>query len=120
MLRKNSPHSTVCFLSGAGADQTEKSKVSFARYKGMAENDLVSKGFNQLYIFRPGYIYPVIKRKEPNFSYSLFRFLYPLIKLLGKRYSIKSTELAKAMFNIGINGSQGSILENPAIIDSIE
>src|SRR5690606_21721791 len=31
-LEKNSPKATICLLSGAGADRTEKSKTSFARY----------------------------------------------------------------------------------------
>ena len=37
-LKTNSPTSTLCLLSCAGADRTEKSRVSFAKYKGMAEN----------------------------------------------------------------------------------
>ncbi len=36
-LKERSSHARLCFLSGAGADRTEKSKTSFARYKGMAE-----------------------------------------------------------------------------------
>lgn len=116
-LKNQSPEAGVCFLSGAGADLSEKSNVSFARYKGMAENYLIEKKFNSLYLFRPGYIYPVEPRQEPNFSYRLFRWLYPLVKVLGRRYSIKSTELGEAMFVAGIRGAEKMVLENNDILD---
>ncbi len=54
VLKQNSPDVNFCLLSGAGADQTEKSKTSFARYKGMAENYLMSQNFGNLHLFRPG------------------------------------------------------------------
>ncbi|MDR2145486.1 MAG: hypothetical protein LBE91_03375 [Tannerella sp.] len=117
-LEKNSPMATICLLSGAGADMTEKSKTSFARYKGMAENKI--KNMNLRFCsFRPGYIYPVEPREEPNFSYKMMRSLYPVILVLGKKYSIKSTELANAMFNVGINGADKQILENKDILSYI-
>ena len=79
-VKKNSTNATLCLLSGQGADPKEKSRVAFARYKGIAENYLKSLDFKALYIFRPGYIYPVEKRTEPNFTYRLSRRLYPLMK----------------------------------------
>src|SRR5688572_24082386 len=39
-LERYSPEATICLLSGAGADRTEKSRTAFARYKGMAENPI--------------------------------------------------------------------------------
>ncbi len=116
MLKDNSPNATLCLLSGAGADQTGKSKIAFARYKGIAESKINKLGLD-FYTFRPGYIYPVTPRKEPNFGYKVMRFIYPLIKLLGKKYSIKSTELAKTMFQVGLNGFSKKILENSDILD---
>ncbi len=118
-LNNNSPNANLCLLSGAGADRTEKSKTAFARYKGMAENRISKLGL-KFYTFRPGYIYPVMPRKEPNIMYSISRALYPLIKLLGKNASIKSTELALAMFKIGMEGAAKEILENKDILDVLE
>ncbi|HEX5169174.1 MAG TPA: hypothetical protein VFW11_08355, partial [Cyclobacteriaceae bacterium] len=118
-VKENSPNATLCFLSGEGADRSEKSRLSFARYKGMAENYLISKSFRQLYIFRPGYIYPVEKRKEPNFGYKLYRALYPLIALFGSGFSIKSTELGEAMFKTGLHGTGKSTLENADILNLV-
>jgi len=114
-LKKNSPLANLCLLSGAGADRTEKRRSVFGRYKGMAENQIDAMDL-AFYTFRPGYIYPVTPRKEPNVIYTLTRLLYPLIKLLGEKASIKSTELASAMFNVGINGADKQILENKDIL----
>mgnify|MGYP003433832515 FL=1 len=43
VIKEQSPHANFCFLSGAGADLNEKSRLSFAKYKGMAENYLIQK-----------------------------------------------------------------------------
>lgn len=115
-LKSNNPESTYLLLSGAGADRTEKSRMMFAKDKGAAENGLDAMGFKAFYSFRPSYIYPVEKREEPNFSYRLIRSLYPLIKMTGENNSIKSTELAQAMFITGLKGAPKSILENKDIL----
>lgn len=52
-----------------------------------------------------------------DWSGCVSRSLYPIIKLLGKNASIKSTELAKAMFTFGLNGAEKQILENKDILD---
>lgn len=108
----HSPASKFILLSGAGADRTEKSKVMFAKDKGIAENKLFEIYGNHFHSLRPGYIYPVIKRNEPNFSYAFFRLMYPIIILLGKKISITSLELAKAMFAIGMNKQEQTVFEN--------
>ncbi|KAJ6245005.1 oxidoreductase htatip2 [Anaeramoeba flamelloides] len=58
-LKEHSPGCTFCFLSGQGVDRKEKSWVAFSKYKGIAENALIKLNFEQLYIARPAYIYPV-------------------------------------------------------------
>jgi uncharacterized protein YbjT (DUF2867 family) len=113
-LKRESPKATLCLLSGMGADRTEKSRTPFAKYKGMAENQISELNL-KFYAFRPGYIYPVEQRKEPNIGYQFFRFIYPITKYLGKGASIKSSELALAMFKVGLNGAETEILENREI-----
>ena len=117
-LKAKSPNANFCLLSGAGADRSEKSRTSFARYKGMAENQISALGLN-FYTFRPGYIYPVTARKEPNIMYRIMRMLYPLIRLGGSNSSIKSTELASALFNVGLNGAKKEVLENRDILEYV-
>ena len=116
MLESKSPNATYCLLSGAGADTTEKSRTSFARYKGMAENQIAKLDLT-FYSFRPGYIYPDEPRKEPNIGYTIMKYLYPLIKFLGNKYSIRSTALANAIFNVGIYGANQPVLENHEILE---
>ncbi len=41
VLRGSSPGAAFSFLSGSGADQTGRSRMPFARYKGEAENALL-------------------------------------------------------------------------------
>ncbi|MEZ4972679.1 MAG: NAD(P)H-binding protein [Cyclobacteriaceae bacterium] len=117
VIKKASPNVTICFLSGDGADQTEKSKMSFARYKGMAENYLIQMEFKHLHLFRPGYIYPVEKRTEPNLMYQTMRFLYPMLKGILAKTSITSEELGKSMFKSGLDHDAPQVLENIQIKD---
>lgn len=111
-IHEKSPNATFCLLSGQGADRTEKSTMQFARDKGAIENALSGLHFKAFYSFRPGYIYPTKKRKEPNFFYTLSRFLYPILKLMGNNLSITDIQLAKTIFYIGLNGYSKEILEN--------
>lgn len=114
-VKKNSPKVKFCFLSGAGADTEGKSRMSFAKYKGMAENHLMKQDFSQLSIFRPAYIYPVKKREEPNITYRISRALYPILKRVYSSGVITSEELANAIFYAGMNTVSKTTLENQEI-----
>lgn len=116
ILVRKSPQLRFCLLSGAGADRREKSRMLFANDKGAIENRLSRMGFGAFHAFRPGYIYPVTPREEPNLSYRLMRRFYPVVELFGKGASIRSTELADAMFTIGLKGHTKEIHENRDIL----
>ena len=118
VLRASSPGSAFSFLSGSGADPTGKSRMSFARYKGEAENVLLAAGFPHVYIFRPAYIYPVEPRKEPNFSYRLMRAVYPAFRVLTPNLVIRADDLGRAMVSVVVNETQprgGPVFENREI-----
>lgn len=100
VLRASSPESVFAFLSGHGADPTGRSRMAFARYKGAAEKALLAAGFPCVYIFRPGYIYPVQPRKEPTFGYRLLRALYPAFRMVFPDLVIRSDDLARAMVDV--------------------
>ncbi len=119
ILHQHSPQAVFCFLSGQGADPVEKSKVSFARYKGMAENALLAQGFRRVHIYRPGYIYPVKPREEPNLLYRLIRPLYPAISKLYSNIGLDSVALAESMLKGALQAGQGQILENRDILNSL-
>ena len=113
------PKGSFSLLSGQGADRSEKSRMMFAEDKGAAENLLSTMYAGTFYTFRPGYIYPVEKREEPNFSYKLSRSLYPLLKHLGPKFSITSHQLAEGIFTSVVRTPEGEILENQEILNYI-
>jgi uncharacterized protein YbjT (DUF2867 family) len=115
VFRSSSPNAAFSFLSGSGADQTGRSQMAFARYKGEAEKALLAAGFPRVYIFRPAYIYPVEPRKEPNFNYRLMRAIYPVFRVLFPNQVIRADELARAMVDVAIRGRGergGQVFEN--------
>jgi nucleoside-diphosphate-sugar epimerase len=114
-LHSYSPKATFCFLSGAGADSKEKSSILFAREKGVAENLLLNLHFGETYIFRPGYIYPISPRKEPNFTYKMMRYLYQPVSFLYPNIGLTSLQLAQKMFQVGLKGAENIIFENKDI-----
>jgi uncharacterized protein YbjT (DUF2867 family) len=119
----SSPGAAFSFLSGSGADPTGRSRMPFARYKGEAEKALLAAGFPRVYIFRPAYIYPVEPRKEPNFSYRLLRGIYPAFRLLLPNQVIRADDLAHAMVDVAVHGTEergGSVFENPDIRTMVE
>ncbi len=103
---------TFCFLSGQGADQSEKSRILFARQKGIAENHLLALRFHKTHIFRPGYIYPDSPRKEPNFGYMVLRVLYKPLSRVFPNIGVTSGKLAGKMVDVGLNGGDKVIYEH--------
>ena len=115
VLRGGSPDAAFAFLSGSGADPTGRSRMSFARYKGEAENALLARDFAGVYIFRPAYIYPVRPRREPNFGYRLLRASYPVFRVLFPSQVIRADDLARAMVDVAARRTaerRGLIFEN--------
>jgi uncharacterized protein YbjT (DUF2867 family) len=114
-LHARSREAAFCFLSGQGADQTERSRIAFARHKGAAEKALLELDFPRAHIFRPGYIYPVTPRREPNVTYRIMRALYPIVRRVYPNVGIASDELARAMLHAGLHGTgahEDPVLEN--------
>jgi uncharacterized protein YbjT (DUF2867 family) len=118
VLHVSSPDAAFSFLSGTGADQTGRSRVPFARYKGQAEKALLAMGFPHVYLYRPAYIYPVQPRNEPNFSYRLLRGIYPVFRLLFPNQVIRADDLARVMVDVAVYGTgehRGPVFENGEI-----
>lgn len=114
-LHRHSPGASVCLLSGAGADQSERSRMAFARYKGAAEKALLGAGFARVHLFRPGYIYPTTPRREPSLTYRVMRALYPALRLVLPNLGIPSEDLARAMVHAGLHGTgshEAPVLDN--------
>ena len=116
VLHLSSPDSAFSFLSGSGADQSGRSRMAFARYKGEAETALLRTGFSHVYIFRPAYIYPVEPRKEPNLGYRVLRAVYPVLRTLFPSQVIPADDLARAMVDVVLSQNErGPVFENSEI-----
>jgi hypothetical protein len=110
VMERLNPGMTFCFLTGLGTDETQKSRMMWARIKGKAETDLAA--FNiKLYNFRPGFIHPVKGHKS---STILGVILYPFIKNLAKM-CVEADEFGLAMINATLYGFEKRTLENADI-----
>jgi len=108
MLAAN-PGITFLFLSGQGADSTEKSRVRFAKVKGQTENSLRAMNFRKLIIFRPGGINPVSKSKNASLN-KKFEFLFiQLMKVIVPWAVVNTDVLAKAMLK-SIKQDNGQVI----------
>lgn len=121
-MQRHAPDARFALLSGQGADRTESSRIQFAADKGAAENALAQMGLGGFMTFRPGYIFPSVPRKEPNWGYVVSRWLYPLIRRHPK-LSIPSRTLGKVMLEVALGPATQEVWENedmrrhPAAVD---
>lgn len=105
------PSIQFLFVSGEGADTTEKSKTLFARVKGKTENELMRMDFQKLIIARPGAIRPVHKNKNAPFAYKLLLPLFPVVQFFAPGVIISSVDLALALiFLLKKDGAQKQLV----------
>ncbi|HEY3389233.1 MAG TPA: hypothetical protein VGK38_06645, partial [Prolixibacteraceae bacterium] len=114
MLSVN-PEISFVFLSGQGADSSEKSRILFARVKGQTENALKLLPFKHLYILRPAGIVPVFQNgnllvpKKSKFS------ILKLMAMVLPQMTISTVVLAQAMLILIKSGEPFMLLENKNI-----
>ena len=100
------------FVSGDGADRTEKSKTLFRRLKGKAENMLLQSGLKETFIARPDAVNPKYKNKKAPLAYKLVYPFFPLVEKLAPDKIIWSDVLARALLLIAKNGYEKNTIEN--------
>ncbi len=116
VLSRLNPDMVFCFISGAGTDDKEKSRMRWARVKGKAENSLKSFPFKGLYLMRPAYIQHR-KGVRPSYAfYKIFAPVYPALRLLFPRMVTNTEEVGRAMINAVLVGADKQTLENSDII----
>ncbi|MCZ3365189.1 MULTISPECIES: NAD(P)H-binding protein [Methanobacterium] len=114
MLAAN-PAVTFVFLSGQGADSSEKSRILFARIKGKTENALKELNFKELYIARPGGIIPTYPQTNESI---LKKITLGFIKISGKLVPstvITSKQLAQALLYVAEKGIDVITLDNKSL-----
>jgi len=115
------PKMTFNYVSGVGTDSTEKGRTMWARVKGKTENDLLSLGFKQAFMFRPGMIIPLrgikSRTKIYQFMYDYFMWLVKLMKFFSPNSVITTTQLGLAMINSVLKSYPENILHPKDILE---
>jgi uncharacterized protein YbjT (DUF2867 family) len=110
------PNSAFVYISGAGADSTEKGSQMWARVKGKTENALLALGFRSLYLLRPGLIQPVrgVRSKTGWYQafYTVMRPFSGLIVRLAPSLATTTSILGKGMLRVAKKGYPKQILES--------
>ena len=114
-LASVNPGCIFCYISGAGADSTEKGRTMWARVKGKTENALLKLPFRAAYMFRPAYIQPLkgvrSKTRWYNLVYIIFKPIYFLLKPF-KSIATDTASLGRAMINVAQKGYPKQVIES--------
>jgi len=118
LLRLN-PGMTFIYVSGRGADSSEKSTTMWARIKGKAENALLAMPFQATYVFRPAFIQPLhgirSRTKIYNLLYAVFRPLIPVLQAIAPASATTTEQLGQAMIAVAKHGAPQRVLESADI-----
>ena len=117
LVRLN-PQMVFVYVSGAGADSSETSRVMWERVRGKTENALLKLPFRGVYIFRPGMIQPVgVKSKTTSYRwfYTLTKPLLPLLRAVLPDQVLSTPQVGQAMLAAVRNGAPKRVLESPDI-----
>jgi uncharacterized protein YbjT (DUF2867 family) len=118
-LSQLNPQMVFVYVSGVGADSTEKSRVMWERVRGKTENALLALPFRAVYILRPGMIQPLdgIRSKTPAYRifYSLMKPVLPLLRKALPDQVITTSQVGSAMLNLVRRGAPQRVLDSGAI-----
>jgi len=115
-IAARNPKATFVYVSGQGADSSEKSRVMWARVRGRTENALLTGPLNA-YILRPGYIQP---RHGARSKVTLYRMLYrvtsvlyPVLRLLAGNHITTTETVGRAMLALARGRGDSRVLNSP-------
>lgn len=118
-LLRASPGIRFVFVSGAGADASERGRVMWARVKGATENALLALPFRSVHVVRPGYIQPEhgirSRSRAIRALYAVMGPLYPLWKRLFPRLVTTTGELGRALIRIAARGADERVIGSDRI-----
>jgi uncharacterized protein YbjT (DUF2867 family) len=121
-LLERNPDLAVTYVSGAGADSTEKGRIMWARVKGRTENDLIAMAFRNATMFRLAGLVPLKGHPSKTRLYRAFYApLAPILPLLARLVPGSVTTpriLGRAMIRAAQGHSRMSRLE-PQDIDRL-
>ena len=117
VLHELNPKMVFNYVSGIGTDSSEKGKIMWARVKGKTENMILTMGFKDGYMFRPGAILPErgIKSKTKLYN-ALYVLLKPFFFLMKRMKSVTTTtNMGQAMINLLFHPQANKHLEGAEI-----
>jgi uncharacterized protein YbjT (DUF2867 family) len=118
-LAQLNPQMVFVYVSGVGADSSEKSRVMWERVRGKTENALLALPFRAAYILRPGMIQPLngIKSKTAAYRifYSLMKPILPLLRAALPDQILTTAQVGTAMLNLVRRGAPQRVLDSRAI-----
>jgi uncharacterized protein YbjT (DUF2867 family) len=114
-LQPLNPAMTFVYVSGTGADSTEKGSVMWARVRGALENALQTLPFKGVYVVRPAFVRPLhgITSRTPlyQFFYTWLGWIFPILNALRPSMVTTTERLGKAMLVLAKRGASMHVLE---------
>ena len=118
-LVRRSPGAVFVFVSGAGADSSERGRTMWARVKGRAENAVLAMPFRAVYVFRPAMIIPMhgIRSRTGwyNALYAVLKPLLPLFRTVAPGMVSTTEQVGRAMLRVVREGYPKRVLESKDI-----
>jgi uncharacterized protein YbjT (DUF2867 family) len=118
VVAEAAPGSTFVYVSGAGTDDTGRSRMMWARVKGATENALRELPL-RTWFFRPGYIQPLhgITSKTPLYAaaYRVIAPLYPVVRRAVPGHVTTTEAIGRAMIAVADRGYERQVLLNADI-----
>jgi uncharacterized protein YbjT (DUF2867 family) len=115
VLARVNPGMTFCYVSGEGADSTERGRTMWARVKGKTENRLLELPLD-CYIFRPGFVQPMrgVRSKTPLYRtfYAVSSPLFPILRRVAPSHVTTTQNVGRAMIRVADAGHSKRVLEN--------
>jgi uncharacterized protein YbjT (DUF2867 family) len=118
-LCRLNPQMTFVFVSGAGADSSERGRIMWARVKGKAENAILKMPCKASFVFRPGVVLPMhgetSRTRAYRVMYAMMRPLLPLLKRILPGQVVTTEQFGRAMLIVARQGAPKRVLESSDI-----
>ena len=113
------PRMTFIFVSGSGADSSERGRTMWARVKGKTENALFKLPFRAVYVFRPSFVQPVQGATSRTTAYRVIYGaiapLMPALRVLFPKSITTTDKIGRAMLALAKGGGAQTLLHNADI-----
>jgi uncharacterized protein YbjT (DUF2867 family) len=114
-LARLNPAMTFVYVSGAGADSSERGRIMWARVRGQTENAILRLPFKTAAVVRPAGIVPLhgitSRTRLYRIAYALTRPIWPLLYRAFPQYVTTTERLGRALLRIATHGTPKPILE---------